>query len=413
MAISWSVKTDMLVVLISVLLILNILVLVFDGPALWLADVIIVFLGGYFYYELQKKNKIDLRNEEKHQATLKRIEADSREYETKLAMLVNHIPSPIAFVNEGKALEIYNPSFRRFIKGEKSELILSSDENLNIDVAYFLKEALEKTENYLLRLEIEGIEYQALSIVIKDDDHYFGNLMIFQDITKAVNDEKLQKQFIADASHELKTPISVLKGMLEILGRPDFDDKIAQEEFIGQMNVETLRLERLVKDLLELSKVAADKEILVRQEVDVRVVIDAVIKSLSPLYRDRDLKISNRFSYPKTIYGDADKLYVLFNNLLLNAIQNTTQGEISIDSEEDGNYLIINVSDTGSGIAKEQLNNLFQRFYRDNSDRSRQSGGTGLGLAIVKAIAEAHNGSVEISSEENLGTKVTIKLTKS
>ena len=400
----------MIVILVVALILINVLVLVFKLPALWIADILLAIMGGYFYFELKRRHSVISLNEEKYQEAFKKIKADSEENETKLAMLVNHMPSPIAFINELQVLEIYNPSFERFIKGVKGDPVHSvTDARLNIDVAFFLKAALGNPDNYLSRLEIENIEYQALSIVIKDNDRHFGNLIIFQDITKAVSDEKLQKQFIADASHELKTPISVLKGMLEILSRPDFNDKEAQDDFIRQMNIETLRLEALVKDLLELSKVTADKQVLVRQEVDIKALIAGVIKSLGPLYRDKDLKITNDFSYKSTIYGDPDKLYILFNNLLLNAIQNTEKGEINIGSEEKQNFLIITISDTGKGFSEEQLNNLYQRFYRDDRSRSRQSGGTGLGLAIAKAIVEAHNGSIEVSSEENKGTKIKIK----
>ena len=397
-----------------VLILVNLLLFFLKETNLWLVNGFFVIAGLLFFWYQKQKDESHKQEIQTYENIINRISNTADKNTMQMRMLVNNLPSPIALFSAEGVLEIYNPGFQRFIKDYNSkEIYHYDDSSFFVDVLFFLRKAFDKEENFILRLNIMESEYQAFSLLLQDKEGTNGRLIIFQDITRAINEENRQKQFIADASHELKTPISVLKGMLEILNRPDFDDDKIASDFIRQMSNETDRLENLVRELLAVSKINSETTILERQEVDLASIIKAVIKSITPLYLNKNLKIVNEFNYPETIFGDGEKLYTLFNNLFINAIQYSEEGIIKVSNYESEEYLVIEISDSGIGIEEKQLKEIFQRFYRVDSSRNRNLGGTGLGLAIVKSIVDAHNGLIEIKSKRKQGTTVTVKLIKS
>jgi two-component system, OmpR family, phosphate regulon sensor histidine kinase PhoR len=326
----------------------------------------------------------------------------------QLATLITHIPSPLALVDMQGELVIINDRFKSLMK-ESEPVINFQSQGLPVDVRYFIRESyLNESPNYKT-IHYNGIDYQALSIPVRNINRYGGCLIILQDITRVLEGERLQKRFIADASHELKTPIASIKGMAEILNRPTFDDEATRKEFLLQISKEVNRLETVVSDLLFISKMSSNKMYLDIQKNDITVIIRQAFDSL----RSEFVKKNVVFDFKdKEVFVETDmkQMYQVFSNLLSNAIQYTDHGHVQVMIERNLENVIIRMTDTGSGITEADLPFVFERFYRSSSDRSRDSGGSGLGLAIVKSIVNAHGGQISVSSHINQGTTFIIDL---
>jgi two-component system, OmpR family, phosphate regulon sensor histidine kinase PhoR len=326
----------------------------------------------------------------------------------QLATLITHIPSPLALVDMLGELVIINDRFKKLLTSDEPVINFQSA-NLPVDVKYFIRESyLNELSNYKT-IHLNGVDYQAVSIPVRNFSRYGGCLIILQDITRVLEGERLQKRFIADASHELKTPIASIKGMAEILNRPEFDDSQTQKEFLRQISKEVNRLETLVSDLLFISKMSSNKMYLDIGKNDITAVIrqafdsvrsDFVKKGVSFNFTDKDIFIET----------DVKQMYQVFSNLLDNAIQYTDSGFIKVSIEKDEDKIRIFITDTGAGISETDIPFVFERFYRSHSDRSREGGGSGLGLAIVKSIIIAHGGQISVFSQLQEGTTFTIEL---
>ncbi|MBV1708570.1 MAG: HAMP domain-containing histidine kinase [Erysipelothrix sp.] len=326
----------------------------------------------------------------------------------QLATLITHIPSPLALVDMQGELVIINDRFKSLMK-DFEPVINFQSQSLPVDVRYFIRESyLNESPNYKT-IHLNGVDYQALSIPVRNINRYGGCLIILQDITRVLEGERLQKRFIADASHELKTPIASIKGMAEILNRPTFDDEMTRKEFLHQISKEVNRLETVVSDLLFISKMSSNKMYLDIQKNDITVIIKQAFDSL----RSEFVKKNVVFDFnDKEVFIETDmkQMYQVFSNLLGNAIQYTDQGHVQVMIERNPENVIIRMTDTGSGISETDLPFVFERFYRSSSDRSRDSGGSGLGLAIVKSIINAHGGQISVISQLNQGTTFIIEL---
>jgi two-component system, OmpR family, sensor kinase len=216
-----------------------------------------------------------------------------------------------------------------------------------------------------------------------------------------------QQQFTSDAAHELRTPVSVMLTQAQTaLNR----ERTAPEyrETVESCRRAAQRMRRLIESLLALARLDAGQEVLKRLRFDFAKTIADCIEAIRPLAYERGVKISVEVE-PLEMTGDSERLAQVITNLLANAIQyNRTDGEVRVILESQNGMAVLTVSDTGQGIVAEDLPRVFERFYR--ADKSRSTGGNGLGLAISKAVVEAHGGTIEVSSEENIGTIFTVRL---
>ena len=216
-----------------------------------------------------------------------------------------------------------------------------------------------------------------------------------------------QKQFSSDAAHELRTPVSVMLTQAQTaLNR----ERTANEyrETVEACQRAAQRMRRLIESLLALARLDAGQEVLKRLRFDFSKTIADCIEAIRPLAYERGVKISVEVESLE-ITGDSERLAQVITNLLANAIQyNLSDGEVRVKLESQDGMAVLTVSDMGRGIATEDLPRVFERFYR--ADKSRSTGGNGLGLAISKAVVEAHGGTIEVSSEENIGTTFTVRL---
>ena len=224
--------------------------------------------------------------------------------------------------------------------------------------------------------------------------------------------DELRKEFVANVSHELKTPLTTIKTYSETLLDDGLENKEMAVSFLGVINKESDRMNRIVSDLLTLSRIDYQK-ISWRKT---KFSIDALLGELTETLSIPAKKHQHSLTYiapenlPKII-GDRDRIQQLLINILSNAIKYTPNGgTIRIVASVRGDEVHIQVKDNGIGIPKADLDRLFERFYRVDKARSRDRGGTGLGLSIAKEIADAHGGRISIESQEKVGTTVHIYL---
>lgn len=253
-----------------------------------------------------------------------------------------------------------------------------------------------------------------LSVVIKNaDGAEAGNecsIVIFTDVTKEKEMAKQKNDFFANASHELKTPVAVMQGLSELLLAKNLDE--SSEKQVERIHKESLRLSSLITDMLELSRLEnGGQSDMILSEVNLKETAEETLGELSAKMAEKG--VTATVTGDGTINGDAKKIYELMENLCGNAVNyNKENGKIAVDISENGDTVVLKVSDTGIGIEKENIPRLCERFYRVDKSRSKKTGGTGLGLAIVKHICALHNATLSIDSDIGLGTTVTVTFGK-
>ncbi len=233
-------------------------------------------------------------------------------------------------------------------------------------------------------------------------------ILVLSDVTAERQSEKIRSEFFANASHELKTPLTAVKGFNDIIRMTTADEKI--RSYSEKIDKETDRVVKLIGDMLDLSRletVTADA----KEPVDVSKVAGEIKESLAPLAEKKGVSVS--VSGNCTVFAEKEHVTELVKNLLENAVRyNEAGGKAEVILSETAEQSIIAVKDNGIGIAKEDQGRLFERFYRVNKSRSRETGGTGLGLAIVKHIAERYGAELRLTSTPGAGTTVTVAFPK-
>ncbi len=242
-------------------------------------------------------------------------------------------------------------------------------------------------------------------------------LVTFEDRSDAEEAGQIRRDFVANVSHELKTPLTAMIGFIETLRGPARNDEAARDRFLATMEREAQRMNRLVQDLLSLSRVEANERLRPRESVDVAMILRSVANVLRPSAQDRGIavRVENAES-PVEIPGDPDQLRQVVTNLVENAIKyGGTEVVLSLAVSDHARELrrpgvTIEVRDDGPGIADIHLPRLAERFYRVDTHRSREVGGTGLGLAIVKHIVSRHRGRLRITSVPGQGSTFGVVL---
>ncbi len=244
-------------------------------------------------------------------------------------------------------------------------------------------------------------------------------VLSFQDMTQHTDAGQMRRDFVANVSHELRTPLTSLMGFIETLRGAARDDASARDRFLGIMEAEAGRMNRLVGDLLSLSRVEADERVRPTDALNLTDVLQTTLRNISPLADQAHVEImADVPSQPLRVLGDGDQLQQVFANLIENAIKyggDHQRVQICASTETYDRTLRapavqIDITDSGPGIAPEHLPRLTERFYRADSHRSRAMGGTGLGLAIVKHILNRHRGRLKITSEVGKGACFTVTL---
>mgnify|MGYP001563031442 FL=1 len=286
----------------------------------------------------------------------------------------------------------------------------------NNDIAEIINKVLKKGEftscELTLMWPVQKI-FQINASPIFEKEEVSGCLLVIHDITEIRKLETMRRDFVANVSHELKTPLTSIKGFVETLLEGALEDKENNRHFLKIIQEHGERLNKLVDDLLSLSHLES-KEILLEKDIfNLRQQVEKVIMGFKEQLKKRNVDIKNEIPANISINADKDKIEGVFTNLIDNAIKfNKENGSIKISSQQEGDKIKIIVEDSGVGIPEKDIPRIFERFYRVDKARSRELGGTGLGLSIVKHIIELHKGSVGVESVEGLGSKFWFTLPK-
>lgn len=238
-----------------------------------------------------------------------------------------------------------------------------------------------------------------------------ATLLVFHDITDLKRLETLRRDFVANVSHELKTPLTAIQASAETLLEGALERPDRGKSFVESIAEETARLRRLVDDLLTLAQVESKGSRPQRENIPLKKFLETQVGRYQPSAQSRGVRLKLEPTPELALMSDREQLGQAVGNLLDNAIKyNRAGGRVSVKVSSDSGRCRIEVEDTGIGIPPEDLPRVFERFYRVEKGRSTETGGTGLGLAIVKHVAESHGGSVEVESKQGLGSRFTLIL---
>jgi signal transduction histidine kinase len=236
-----------------------------------------------------------------------------------------------------------------------------------------------------------------------------GVVLTFHDVTERRRVDHVRRDFVANASHELKTPVASLQALAETIGAASVDDPEAVPRFASQLEQEAIRLGRVVSDLLDLSRLEGASG--VPQEVRLDRIVADELGRVEERAREASLQTGLRDRAPTLVRGSPRDLSLMVRNLLENAVQYTQPGgRVDVSVLPVDGEAVIEVKDSGIGIPARDRARVFERFYRVDRGRSRQTGGTGLGLSIVKHVAENHGGRVELESALGVGSTFIVRL---
>jgi two-component system, OmpR family, phosphate regulon sensor histidine kinase PhoR len=339
----------------------------------------------------------------------------------RLSTLIENMGSGLILIDKRGYINLINKTYKETFNIDAGEYlyrlyheVIEHKEISSLVEEIFMTEKKIKKQ-VVLPLSIERRYFEVYGVpIISSHKVWKGVLLVFHEITELKKLEQVRKDFVANVSHELKTPITSIKGFSETLLDGAMDDKQALEAFLTIILKESDRLQSLVEDLLELSRIEQHGFKLVVENLDLNKQLSEAVTMVEASASEKNITLDLKADNANTIIpGDIYRLKQVFINLLSNAIAYTPNGgAVSVEINNQTEDAIVLVKDTGIGIDKSEISRIFERFYRVDKARSRNSGGTGLGLAIVKHIMEAHKGTIEVQSEVGKGTVFTLKFKK-
>lgn len=303
------------------------------------------------------------------------------------------------------------------VKPEKAEGRPIEEVVRNTHLRAFIAQTLHGIENVETDLTIGNqneIFLQAHGAVLKDNQGKFiGAVIVLNDVTRLRRLETVRRDFVANVSHELKTPITLIKGFVETLQQGALENREETERFLKIMAKQVDRLNAIIEDLLSLSRLeqASGKPVIALEKIALRQILESAISDCALKAQEKNTAIQLNCTNEPEVLANPDLLGQAVLNLVDNALKySEPDSKIEIEVLEGEAEIVISVQDWGCGIDSSHLPRLFERFYRVDQARSRQLGGTGLGLAIVKHIAQAHKGSVSVKSTLGKGSRFSIHL---
>ncbi len=332
------------------------------------------------------------------------------------AILTSMTDGVIAIDKKGNIIMI-NPAVEKLfnIKYEKSVGKSLIEVVRNFDLEKLLHEALKSEIGITREIQLfvpDPKLFRISTAPLANESGIVGTVGVMRDITAFREVERMKTDFVANVSHELKTPLTSIKGFVETLLDGALEDNKTSRYFLEIINDEADRLNRLINDLLSLSQIEAKQRELHKVKLNLEKLIHEAVSILSLQAGEKALELKLCVEKPlPEIEADEDMIGQLLINLVDNAVKYTQEGgQVKITAETEKEWLKIAVADTGIGIPRESIPRLFERFYRVDKARSRKAGGTGLGLAIVKHILELHHGKIQVDSIIGKGSTFTVYL---
>ncbi|MFZ2417350.1 MAG: ATP-binding protein [Smithellaceae bacterium] len=344
-------------------------------------------------------NKIRLANEEK----------------TKLMTALTSINEGVLILNNDEKIEFVSPSLANILAEQYGDVggktLMEAFRNVELHKAF--QRFKQSRDTVASEITLGNIDPVIMRVSISEVHGYPGeekDMIVFHDVTRLKKLERIRTDFVANVTHEIRTPLTAIIGYLETLQTGALENTEDAGRFIDIILKQAQRLNRLVEDLMTISKIELEEINFRFEDVILQDVIGSVLPLMEAKAEVKKIRIENQVQaqIPR-VRGDRDRLCQVFVNLLDNALKFTPEGgRVTIDAEEKADGVVVSISDTGMGIPREEIQRLGERFYRVDKTRSRELGGTGLGLSIVKHLMLAHGGKMEIESQLGQGTKVIL-----
>ena len=351
------------------------------------------------YLVEELKDKIRIANEEK----------------SKLMAAFTSMNEGVLIVNAQGVIEFVSHVLSNMLAVQYSDVsgktLMEAFRSVDLHKAFL--DYKEKRENVSREIIFGGVEPVILNVSISavhghpDEEKI---MVVFHDVTRLKKLETIRTDFVANVTHEIRTPLAAIIGYLETLQGGAISNPDDARRFLDIMIKQAERLNRLVEDLMTISKLELGEAKFNFEEISFREMVDSVIPLLEARAAGKTIRVHNLVPEKlPPITGDRDRLNQALVNLLDNAVKYTLEsGNVTINGEETAGGIIISIDDTGVGIPQEEIQRLGERFYRVDKTRSRELGGTGLGLSIVKHLMIAHGGRMEIQSRLGKGTTVSL-----
>lgn len=346
------------------------------------------------------------------------------EIETKNAELESILTSMdygLAAIDENYQIILSNEQFTDMMElPDKIDGKVFYEVSRNTVLFSVIEQSIEEdeyiSEETRVRIKGEDLLYKFSATPIRDKNDRtkrFGVLLAVEDVTTLRKLENIRRDFVSNVTHELKTPLTSIKGFVEVLKKGDVEDTATSNRFLDIIDIETERLTALIEDILSLSEIESmrlDKKTGYHHVPDIIEEVHEILQRKAK-NKNIDLILDVDPDMPE-LNCNNDRIKQLLINLIDNAIKYTEEGSVTVECKASRNdeYLLLEVEDTGIGIEKEHLERLFERFYRVDKGRSRRLGGTGLGLSIVKHIVELYNGTIDVHSVYGEGTTMKVRI---
>lgn len=324
----------------------------------------------------------------------------------KLDYILNNVSDGIVVITADGNIEVMNDN-AKLVFGVKNDAISSNYTVLSANEKFIsaVSDAVNERINKVFEFTTAAHDVYLTSIRCLDGGM---TIIVLSDITAVKHGEEIRSEFFANASHELKTPLTAIKGFNDVIGIKSKDGDI--KTLSAKIDKEVNRVVSLIDDMLNLSKLETTKTPIV-EKVDLIAVAREAEESISALARDKNVNIE--ISGEGTVEMEKDHAYELVKNLMENAVRyNEDGGHVFVSVDEKTDKVTLKVKDDGIGIDEENQSRIFERFYRVNKSRSRETGGTGLGLSIVKHVAELYGAKLTLSSTLGAGTEITVSFKK-
>ena len=342
---------------------------------------------------------------------LKEVEIENKYHEKILSQLIRSMNLPMLFVNKEGKIAFTNQSFRKgfeipHLKGRYYKDIFVGEMLDLVEQCYVFERPLSTV------VKIQSRYYQVESSPVFSDHEkliFAGTIVLFTDVSKMKEIEDMQKQFLSDVSHELKTPMSAIIGSVEILKRDGMESPEIFNEFMDILLKESYRMQNIINDILELSRLDQTKVSLDYQELDVKAVVKESMDLFEPLAKEKHLSLIYHNQIKEPLILDYSTVKTILSNFISNAIKYSNEGIITIKTKKEDDTFILSVQDEGIGIPKNKLNYIYDRFYQVDKSRSSKIS-TGLGLSIVKKIVELNQGTIDVESSAGIGSTFIVKL---
>lgn len=342
---------------------------------------------------------------------LKEVEIENKYHEKILSQLIRSMNLPMLFVDKEGKIAFTNQSFRKgfeipHLKGRYYKDIFVGEMLDLVEQCYVFERPLSTV------VKIQSRYYQVESSPVFSDHEkliFDGTIVLFTDVSKMKEIEDMQKQFLSDVSHELKTPMSAIIGSVEILKRDGMESPEIFNEFMDILLKESYRMQNIINDILELSRLDQTKVSLDYQELDVKAVVKESMDLFEPLAKEKHLSLIYHNQIKEPLILDYSTVKTILSNFISNAIKYSNKGIITIKTKKEDDTFILSVQDEGIGIPKNKLNYIYDRFYQVDKSRSSKIS-TGLGLSIVKKIVELNQGTINVESRAGIGSTFIVKL---